>query len=39
MFDVLPLVLSAGDGDPDLFELPEDLVLEVEIKHPKCVVD
>ncbi|XP_071099648.1 nitric oxide synthase 1-like [Haliotis cracherodii] len=34
MFDVLPLVLSAGDGDPDLFDLPGDLVLEVEIKHP-----
>ncbi|XP_067655457.1 nitric oxide synthase, inducible-like isoform X1 [Haliotis asinina] len=35
MFDVLPLVLSAGDGDPDLYELPQELVLEVEIKHPQ----
>ncbi|XP_078600036.1 nitric oxide synthase 1-like isoform X2 [Branchiostoma floridae x Branchiostoma japonicum] len=34
-FDVLPLVLSANGQDPELFELSKDLVLEVELKHPK----
>ncbi|XP_074641396.1 nitric oxide synthase, salivary gland-like [Tubulanus polymorphus] len=35
MFDVLPLVLSANGEDPDMFEIPPDLVLEVPLKHPK----
>uniref|UniRef100_A0A3B4A9F3 nitric-oxide synthase (NADPH) n=1 Tax=Periophthalmus magnuspinnatus TaxID=409849 RepID=A0A3B4A9F3_9GOBI len=34
-FDVLPLLLQANGNDPELFELPEDLVLEVPITHPK----
>lgn len=34
-FDVLPIVLSANGGPPQLFPLPEDLVLRVSIKHPK----
>lgn len=34
-FDVLPLVLSANGGPPQMFTLPEDLVLRVKIKHPK----
>ncbi|KAJ3603901.1 hypothetical protein NHX12_028642 [Muraenolepis orangiensis] len=34
-FDVLPLLLQANGNDPELFELPEDLVLEVHISHPK----
>ncbi|KAK3084578.1 hypothetical protein FSP39_015724 [Pinctada imbricata] len=35
MFDILPLVLQANGMDPELFELPPELVLEVYIKHPK----
>ncbi|XP_061527293.1 nitric oxide synthase, brain isoform X2 [Phycodurus eques] len=34
-FDVLPLLLQANGNDPELFELPEDLVLEVPVTHPK----
>lgn len=34
-FDVLPLVLQANGGDPELFEIPRDLVLEVEFTHPE----
>uniref|UniRef100_H3C394 Nitric oxide synthase n=1 Tax=Tetraodon nigroviridis TaxID=99883 RepID=H3C394_TETNG len=34
-FDVLPLLLQANGNDPELFEIPEDLVLEVPITHPK----
>ncbi|KAK3612609.1 hypothetical protein CHS0354_042118 [Potamilus streckersoni] len=34
-FDILPLVLQANGHDPELFEIPPDLVLEVNLKHPK----
>nr|WP_308258054.1 nitric oxide synthase oxygenase [Pseudonocardia lacus] len=34
-FDVLPLVVSADGGEPELFELPADAVLEVELTHPE----
>ncbi|XP_005402830.1 PREDICTED: nitric oxide synthase, inducible isoform X1 [Chinchilla lanigera] len=34
-FDVLPLVLQADGRDPELFEIPPDLVLEVPMEHPK----
>jgi nitric-oxide synthase len=34
-FDVLPLVIQAGDGRPRLFEIPGDAVLEVPISHPE----
>ncbi|XP_045171466.2 nitric oxide synthase, brain-like [Mercenaria mercenaria] len=34
-FDVLPLILQANGHDPEMFEIPSDLVLEVNIKHPK----
>lgn len=34
-FEVLPLVLSAGGQDPELFEIPPELILEVNLKHPK----
>lgn len=34
-FDILPLVLQANGGPPEFFEIPEDIVLQVKIKHPK----
>ena len=37
-FDVLPLLISengAGGGAPELFDLPADSVLEVELRHPE----
>ena len=34
-FDTLPLVLQAKGQDPEYFELPKDLVLEVNLTHPK----
>ncbi|XP_050780082.1 nitric oxide synthase, brain [Gopherus flavomarginatus] len=34
-FDVLPLLLQANGNDPELFEIPPELVLEVPIRHPK----
>nr|ACU98970.1 neuronal nitric oxide synthase [Sciaenops ocellatus] len=34
-FDVLPLLLQANGNGPELFEIPEDLILEVPITHPK----
>ncbi|XP_058139802.2 nitric oxide synthase, inducible isoform X2 [Dasypus novemcinctus] len=34
-FDVVPLVLQAAGRDPELFEIPPDLVLEVSMEHPK----
>lgn len=33
-FDVLPLVLSANGHDPDYFDIPSELVLEVPLSHP-----
>ncbi|KAK3768095.1 hypothetical protein RRG08_004637 [Elysia crispata] len=34
-FDILPLVLSAAGSDPELFDIPPELVMEVNMKHPK----
>jgi nitric-oxide synthase len=34
-FDVLPLVISSGDGAPALVEIPQDAVLEVPLVHPE----
>ncbi|XP_068736413.1 nitric oxide synthase 1-like isoform X2 [Montipora capricornis] len=34
-FDVLPIVLQANGGTPEFFEIPDNLVLRVKIKHPK----
>ncbi|XP_069892749.1 nitric oxide synthase 1 isoform X1 [Dipodomys merriami] len=34
-FDVLPLLLQADGNDPELFQIPPELVLEVPIRHPK----
>jgi len=37
-FDVLPWILQANGEDPDFYDVPEELVLEVKITHPdyKC---
>nr|XP_017206470.1 nitric oxide synthase, inducible isoform X1 [Danio rerio] len=35
LFDVLPLVLQANGEDPQLFEIPKDLILEVPMEHPQ----
>jgi nitric oxide synthase oxygenase domain/subunit len=34
-FDILPLVLSAAGQDPEFFEIPPELIMEVPLKHPK----
>lgn len=34
-FDVLPLVVETVDAGPQLFRLPDDVVLEVELTHPE----
>ena len=36
-FDVLPLVLQAHGGDPEVFEIPSEIVLETIISHPEFV--
>ncbi|KAG7307096.1 hypothetical protein JYU34_007233 [Plutella xylostella] len=33
-WDVLPLVLSANGKDPDYFEIPRELVMEIPMTHP-----
>ncbi|KAK3750619.1 hypothetical protein QZH41_003100 [Actinostola sp. cb2023] len=37
-FDVLPVVLQAGGEEPELFEIPPELILEVTVKHPRYMV-
>lgn len=34
-FDPLPHVVQVGDAEPELFEVPEELVEEVRITHPE----
>ncbi|MDD9312459.1 nitric oxide synthase oxygenase [Cytobacillus firmus] len=34
-FDVLPLVIQMNNQPPQLREIPEELILEVEIEHPE----
>ncbi|XP_078670170.1 nitric oxide synthase 1-like [Branchiostoma floridae x Branchiostoma belcheri] len=34
-FDILPLVLSCNGDDPEWFDIPKDIVMEVNITHPK----
>lgn len=33
-WDLLPLILSANGHDPDYFDIPRELVLEVSLVHP-----
>lgn len=34
-WDILPLVVSANGHDPDYFDYPPELILEVPLSHPK----
>lgn len=34
-FDLLPIVFQVNGNDPEWFELPKDMVLEVPISHPE----
>ena len=36
-FDVLPLVLQANGEDPQWFELPAEIITEVQLSHPEWV--
>lgn len=36
--DILPLVLSANGHDPDYFDVPPELILDVPIVHPTWVL-
>ncbi|MBS4192009.1 nitric oxide synthase oxygenase [Bacillus sp. FJAT-49705] len=36
-FDVLPLVIQMNDNSPQMFEIPNELILEVPIRHPHYV--
>ncbi|XP_071050182.1 nitric oxide synthase, salivary gland isoform X2 [Onthophagus taurus] len=33
-FDILPLLLSANGHDPDYFDIPAELIMEVNLTHP-----
>ncbi|KAJ7990649.1 hypothetical protein DPEC_G00302580 [Dallia pectoralis] len=35
LFDVLPLVLQANGEEPDVYQIPPDLILEVSMEHPQ----
>uniref|UniRef100_A0A8C3CN71 Nitric oxide synthase n=1 Tax=Cairina moschata TaxID=8855 RepID=A0A8C3CN71_CAIMO len=34
-FDVVPLILQANGQDPEIFEFPPEIILEVPMEHPK----
>ncbi|RVE54796.1 hypothetical protein evm_000563 [Chilo suppressalis] len=34
-WDILPLVLSADGKDPEYFDIPREIVMEVHMEHPK----
>ena len=34
-FDVLPLIIQIGEGEPKWFEIPPEIILEVPISHPR----
>jgi nitric-oxide synthase len=34
-FDILPLVIQTPGGEPQLFDLPREEILEVELHHPE----
>ncbi len=36
-WDVLPLVLQASTGEPEIFDIPKEIVLDTVISHPEYV--
>ncbi|XP_065650917.1 nitric oxide synthase 1-like [Hydra vulgaris] len=34
MFDILPLIIQAGNNEPEWFDIPRKYILEVNIRHP-----
>jgi nitric-oxide synthase len=34
-FDVMPLVLQADGMDPELFVIPDELILQIKLTHPE----
>ena len=36
-YDILPLVLQAQGGEAQVFDIPKDLIIEVELQHPQSV--
>ncbi|ARS90434.1 nitric oxide synthase oxygenase [Natrarchaeobaculum aegyptiacum] len=34
-FDILPHVIQVGDDEPELFEVPDSVIEEVELSHPE----
>lgn len=37
-YDILPLVLQANGGEPEWFEIPNELILQININHPKYII-
>ncbi|KAJ2952585.1 hypothetical protein O0L34_g6909 [Tuta absoluta] len=33
-WDILPLVLSANGKDPEVFDLPREIIMEIDLEHP-----
>ena len=36
-YDILPLVLQAQGGEAQMFDIPRELIIEVELQHPQLV--
>ncbi|OXM88127.1 nitric oxide synthase oxygenase [Paenibacillus rigui] len=34
-FDILPLIIQINGGEPEWFEIPEEIVLQVPLRHPE----
>ena len=34
-FDLLPLIIQIGEGEPKWFEIPPEIVMEVPLSHPR----
>lgn len=34
-WDILPIVVSADGKDPEYFDIPREIIMEVEMEHPQ----
>lgn len=34
-WDIVPLVLSADGKDPEFFDIPRDIIMEIHFEHPQ----